>query len=56
MSTAGYIWVAQRYRGILENAGLAQFEQVMNTRAGRCLRVLPDRENWYLHEPRRACT
>ncbi len=45
---AGYMWVAQRYRGILENAGLAQFEQVMNTRVGRCLRVLPDRENWYL--------
>ena len=43
------LWIAQRYRDILEDAGLAGFDEVMNTKAGRCLRVLPDRENWYLH-------
>ncbi|MGA2256655.1 MAG: lipopolysaccharide kinase InaA family protein [Thermoguttaceae bacterium] len=48
MSTAANIWIAERYREILKNAELAQFDQVMNTKAGRCLRVLPDRENWYL--------
>ena len=47
-SPAGYLWIAERYRDILEDAGLAGFDEVMNTKAGRCLRVLPDRENWYL--------
>ena len=48
MSTFGFMWIAERYRETLENAGLTNFEDVMNTQAGRCLRVLPDRENWYL--------
>ncbi len=43
------IAIQKRYHLTLENAGLAQFDEVMNTKAGRCLRVLPDRENWYLH-------
>ena len=42
------VWIAARYQKILENARLARFEQVMGTTAGRCLRVLADRENWYL--------
>jgi heptose I phosphotransferase len=54
------MWIASRYREILENAGLAQFDAVMNTQAGRCLRVLADRENWYLQgmylKKHRACT
>ena len=57
------MWIAERYREVLENAGLARFEEVMDTQAGRCLRVLPDRENWYLQvtpgmylKKHRACT
>jgi hypothetical protein len=40
--------IIDRYREKLENAGLADFDQVMGTTSGRCLRVLADRENWYL--------
>ncbi len=42
------IWLAQRYRETLQNAGLTGFDEVMASTSGRCLRVLPDRENWYL--------
>jgi hypothetical protein len=45
------MWIAERYREVLKNAELARFEAVMDTQAGRCLRVLPDRENWYLQSP-----
>lgn len=45
---AAMIGIAEHYRETLENGGLAEFDAVMNTTAGRCLRVLPDRENWYL--------
>ena len=45
---ATLMWIEERHRETLENAGLVEFEEVMNTQAGRCLRVLPDRENWYL--------
>ena len=48
MSTAAFLWIAERYREPLENAGLAEFDEVMAGTSGRCLRVLPDRENWYL--------
>jgi hypothetical protein len=48
MSTTTNVWIARRYRDVLESAGLAEFDEVMNTKAGRCLRVLPDRENWHL--------
>jgi len=51
---ATLMWIAERYREILENAGLARFAEVMNTKAGRCLRVLPDRENWYLQSGRQT--
>ena len=47
-STDANMWIAPRYREMLEKAGLGRFEAVMNTQAGRCLRVLPDRENWHL--------
>ena len=42
------IWIADHGAAGLAAAGLATFEQVMATTAGRCLRVLADRENWYL--------
>jgi heptose I phosphotransferase len=45
------MWIADRYRDVLQDAGLAEFDQVMNTAGGRCLRVLADRENWYLKGP-----
>jgi len=45
---AAMIGIAEHYRETLENAGFAEFEAIMKTQAGRCLRVLPDRENWYL--------
>ena len=54
MSTGARLWIADRYRKILEDAGLATFQDVMNTTAGRCLRVLPDRENWYLQGSRQT--
>ncbi|MGO9112570.1 MAG: lipopolysaccharide kinase InaA family protein [Thermoguttaceae bacterium] len=47
-STTAFMWIDERHREALENAGLAEFGEVMNTSTGRCLRVLPDRENWYL--------
>jgi heptose I phosphotransferase len=48
------IWIADHNRAELAAAGLATFDQVMSTTAGRCLRVLPDRENWYLQGSRYA--
>ena len=42
------IWIAEHSAAGLAAAGLATFDQVMGTTAGRCLRVLADRENWYL--------
>jgi hypothetical protein len=42
------MWIADHRRARLLSAGLATFEQVMATTAGRCKRVLSDRENWYL--------
>jgi heptose I phosphotransferase len=50
------IWIADRYGAILESMDLAQFDDVMNSNSGQCLRVLANRENWYLqgskHAPR----
>ena len=46
------MWIDDRCGASLEQAGLATFEQVMATTAGRCLRVLADRENWYLESSR----
>ncbi len=48
LAPAANISIAQRCRETLENAGLVEFDEVMHTTVGRCLRVLPDRENWYL--------
>jgi len=45
---SGRMWLEGRYRGALERAGLATFEQVMAARHGQCMRVVGDRENWYL--------
>jgi len=42
------MWIADHCNASLAEAGLATFDQVMSTTAGRCLRVLPDRENWYM--------
>jgi heptose I phosphotransferase len=44
----GKMWLDGRLRSELEAAGLVGFEAVMATSAGRCLRVLKDRENWRL--------
>jgi heptose I phosphotransferase len=56
--------IAFRHHDRLASAELANFDDVMSTTAGRCLRVLPDRENWYLRagdvgmylKKHRACT
>jgi heptose I phosphotransferase len=45
---AGTMWIDRHYRPQLESAGLANFEALMATSAGRLLRALPDRENWRL--------
>jgi heptose I phosphotransferase len=42
------MWLSGRDRGVLEQARLDAFDDVMATTRGRCLRVLHDRENWYL--------
>ena len=44
----GRMWLDMRDRRTLEQARLAAFDDVMATARGRCLRVLHDRENWYL--------
>ncbi len=44
----GKMWLDGRLRSELEASGLLGFEAVMATSAGRCLRVLKDRENWRL--------
>ncbi len=46
--SSGTLWLDDRDRGVLEGARLAAFEDVMATSRGRRLRVLHDRENWYL--------
>jgi hypothetical protein len=44
----GRMWLDARDRRALEQAGLAAFDDVMASSRGRCVRVLADRENWYL--------
>jgi heptose I phosphotransferase len=44
----GRMWLDVRDRRALEQARLAAFDDVMATSRGCCLRVLADRENWYL--------
>jgi len=48
----GRMWLDGRFRTELERAGLTDFDSVMRTARGRCLRVLEDRENWRLELPR----
>jgi hypothetical protein len=55
----GRMWLDRGFRGGLECAGLGRFDKVMAASEGRCLRVLDDRENWYLrvadaHRPPRG--
>ncbi len=49
----GRMWFDGRYRSALAAAGLTEFDAVMGTAAGSCLRALKDRENWRLelHRP-----
>ncbi len=54
MSTASKTWIAPPYRETLKCAGLAGFDEIMGAETGRCLRVLPDRENWYLDGSRHS--
>ncbi len=42
------MWLDDRYQTELEAAGLTDFDAVMSTSDGQCLRVLPDRENRHL--------
>ncbi len=54
----GRMWLDRRFRSQLQQAGLTEFDDVMATSTGRCLRALGDRENWHLrlhaahHKPR----
>jgi heptose I phosphotransferase len=50
-SCDGTMWFDSRFRGELEDAGLAQFDAVMTNRNGKCLRALNDRENWRFELP-----
>ncbi len=47
------MWIDESYRAALQNAGLDTFAAMMATTDGRCMRALPDRENWRLelHAP-----
>ena len=45
------MWLSGRFSARLQQAGLAAFDAVMGSSGGRCLRVLADRENWYLEPP-----
>ena len=42
------MWLDDRFRSRLRETGLGDFEAVMSTQNGVCLRVLTDRENWHL--------
>ena len=44
----GLMWLDGRFHAQLQAAGLCQFEAVMHLADGQCLRVLKERENWYL--------
>jgi hypothetical protein len=44
----GRMWLDPRYQTPLDLARLADFQSLMECRAGRCLRALRDRENWRL--------
>lgn len=45
------MWIDPRYQALLDQSGLAEFANVMDTKQGRLLRSLPDRENWRLDLP-----
>jgi len=42
------MWVDPECWPLLQDAGLNSLESVMATRSGRCLRAMPERENWRL--------
>jgi hypothetical protein len=44
----GAMWLDRDYQPPLEQAGLLNFDAVMATSEGRCMRALVDRENWRL--------
>jgi len=44
----GRMWADDSYRRQLVESGLTDFEAVMSTRDGHCMRALLDRENWRL--------
>ncbi|MBI1904083.1 MAG: hypothetical protein HYS13_23525 [Planctomycetia bacterium] len=53
----GRMWIDRQFRPSLESAGIDTFDRIMGTKEGRCLRALPDRENWRIeihaaHKPR----
>lgn len=45
---AGRVWIDREFRPLLARSHLDTFDALMTTTAGRCLRALPDRENWRL--------
>jgi len=47
----GAMWLDARYRATMEQVGLATFEAFLHGHGGRCLRALPDRENWRIEQP-----
>lgn len=46
-----HLWIDPAFRPALESTGLASLPAVMETKSGKCLRVLKDRENWRLDLP-----
>jgi heptose I phosphotransferase len=44
----GRMWVGRGFQSRLREAGLAAFEDVMESASGHCLRELKVRENWFL--------
>lgn len=52
-SGGAVLWVDERFLPHFTEAGLTDFDAVMQSQVGRCLRVLKDRENWrlVLHAP-----
>ncbi len=45
------LWVDPEFRPALEQSGLNDLAAILATTAGKCLRVLKDRENWRLDLP-----
>lgn len=48
LTASGQVWIDQRLQSAFEALGWDQVDQVMQSEEGHCMRVLDDRENWWI--------